>query len=274
MASRVGSPNLACRLPLLLSAAVSGCGEGEATKGGDVLVLAAASTRDALTEVAAAFEGRTGSRVTIGAGASNALATQILNGAPGDVFLSANRQWADAVREGGSAVESRDLLTNELVLVAPKGNPAGVMKPEDLLKEGVAKVALAGESVPAGQYAAESLRAAGVFERLDAEGRIARGQDVRVALSYVERGEAEAGVVYATDARLTDEVEVVHAFPADSHGEVVYPAVLLKAGESSAAAREFFEYLFSPEAEAIFRKHGFTRVRDPDSGGDGASAAP
>ena len=131
-----------------------GCGQhdGATTQPNSVTAFVAASTQDAIKDVAAKFTHDTGIAVKISPGGSNTLAQQILNGADADVFLSANEQWADAVKEKGFAAETRLLLTNGLVLIVPKENPAGIKKPEDLLGAKVEHVALAGENVPAGIY--------------------------------------------------------------------------------------------------------------------------
>ena len=225
---------------------------------GDLLLLAAASTTDAVTEIAASFERETGIAVKVSAAGSNALAAQIIAGAPGHVFLSANPRWAKAVAEEGLALDTRDLLSNRLVLVVPVGNPARIAAPRDLLSKEVSHVALAGENVPAGIYAGEALRAAGIYEKLIEEGRVARGQDVRLTLAYVETAEAQAGVVYATDAAVSGKAEVVHTFDPASHEPIVYPIVLLETARESPEARRFYEYLQGGEAAAVFRKFGFS----------------
>ena len=235
-----------------LACGTCGCGRDETRP---VLVLAAASTADAVREVADAFGRETKVKVEVSAAGSNALAKQILAGAPADLFLSASREWADVVKQAGLAVESRDLLTNDLVLIVPRGNPAAVASPADLTGVTIRRVALAGAAVPAGKYAEQSLRMAGVYDALVATDRVARGEDVRQALAYVETGEAEAGVVYASDAAASDKVEIVYTFPADSHALIVYPLVLLKRGGGD--GRAFYDFLQSDAAAAVFRERGF-----------------
>ena len=215
-----------------------------------ILILAAASTAGATREVAAEFTKDTGTPVEVSAAASNALAQQAIAGSAGDVFLSASDEWARAIGDEGLAVETTPLLTNRLVLIVPRGNPAGVGGPADLA--GVEWVALAGENVPAGRYAAAALRAAGVYDDLVGRGRVVRGTDVRQALAYVAAGEADAGVVYATDAAADDDVSVVHEFPADAGEPVSYPLVLL-----TERGRPVYDFLRSEPAAAIFRRHGF-----------------
>jgi molybdate transport system substrate-binding protein len=223
-----------------------------------VSILAAASTGDAVRELADTFSREHGVEVRLSADDSAKLATQIVQGAPADLFLSANEQWAEHVKEQGYAAESRLLLGNALVLVVPRGNPAGIRKPEDLISPKVRRVAVAGPTVPAGIYARQALRKLRLWDKLSEQEIIVSGENVRVALAYVERGEAEAAVVYATDARISDRVEMASTFPAAAHEPIRYPLVLLKAGARREPARKLYEYLQSPRAAEVFRKHGFT----------------
>ena len=230
-----------------------------------VLFLAAASTTGAVTDIAELYKRETGVEVTVSTGPSNALAQQIISGAPADVFLSANPKWADAVSEKDLAADRRDVLGNSLVIVVPKGNPAGIEAPGDLTGAKVKHVALAGEKVPAGIYAEEALRSTKTYEKLTEQGKIVRGHDVRITLGYVETGETQAGVVYATDALSSGKVEVVYSFPEGSHSPVTYPLVLIKQKENSKEARRFFEFLQSDRALYVFIDHGF-HTRDKKSG--------
>jgi len=120
---------------------------------------------------------------------------------------------------------------------------------------------LAGEQVPAGKYAEQSLEKLGLLKQLTDEGKIVRGQDVRATLTYVERGEAEAGVVYATDVGASSQVQSVYEFDAATHDEIVYVLVLLKRGSQRPAATDFYKYLQSPAADAQYEKFGFTRAK-------------
>lgn len=261
---------------------MTGCGPRggpERDRPARVLVLAAASTVDAVEEAAGLFAAREGVDVVVSAGPSSGLAGQILEGAPADVFVSASAEWAGVLRERGRAAEVADLLGNRLVIVVPAGNPAEVASPADLLGERVRWVALAGERVPAGVYGREALEHAGVYGALVEGGRIVRGGDVRMALAYVESGEAQAGVVYATDAREASGagVEVVFEVPSDCHERIVYPVVLVGRGERgtevSGPARAFFAFLQGDEAARVFQAHGFEvlagagATRDAERGG-------
>lgn len=224
-----------------------------------LLLLAASSTGDAVTELAALYTQQHGVDVKVTPGGSNALANQIMAGTPGDLFLSAHEKWAQVVVDKGLSEATRPLLTNQLVIVVPKGNPAAITSPADLLSEKLERLALAGEKVPAGIYAEQALKHAGVLEALTASGRIVRGQDVRLTLGYVEAGEVQAGIVYASDVRASDKVEIACTFPAEAHERVVYPLVLLKS-QQPAVAKAFYDWLASDEALAIFEKHGFARA--------------
>jgi molybdate transport system substrate-binding protein len=241
-------------------ATLGGCRSGpqDATAESPVLALVAASTKDAVEEAAAAFEKAGGAPVTVSAEDSSRLAAQIVNGAPAHLFLSANEKWADHVRDNGFAAEVAPLLGNSLVIVVPRGNPAGVHEAADLAGPVVRHLAVAGPTVPAGIYARQALKSLGLWERIEA--RVVSGDNVRVTLTYVERGEAEAGIVYATDARVSDAVENVCTFAAKTHDPIRYPLVLLKAGAGHAAARRFYDFLRSEAAADVFRKYGFTRL--------------
>jgi molybdate transport system substrate-binding protein len=248
-------------------ASIAGCSEraGPGPAGGNqqgraVVALIAASTKNAIEEIAAKFKAEQGVETAISPGPSNALAGQILAGGDADLLLSANAQWADAVEKAGHAGKRRDLLTNDLVLVVPKGNPAQVKSPADLTTERVKKVALAGEKVPAGMYADQALAALKLTEELAKQQKLVRGHDVRSTLAYVERGEVEAGIVYSTDAMISKEVESVHSFDPKLHERIVYPVVLVKAAQERDGAKRFYDYLASPAAAEVFKRHGFELI--------------
>lgn len=224
-----------------------------------VIVSAAASTKEVIEALAERFEHESGALIHVNLGGSNALAAQILGGAPADLFLSANPEWAAAVVEAGPADRQSPLIANTLVIVTPQGNPAGVHDPRDFARNAVRHVALAGETVPAGKYADQALRGLGLLESLVANRKVVRGQDVRVALSYVERGEVEAGIVYATDARASDKVDVVYTFDAKAHDPIQYILVTLKRADDNPRAVRFGEYLHSAEAQELFESYGFRR---------------
>lgn len=246
----------------LLFLGVPGCGQGPVSpppsgSRGSVTALVAASTQDAIRESATGFTAETGIEVKLNSDDSSKLATQIVNGAPADLFLSANEKWAEFVQAKGFALETVSLLGNGLVIIVPRGNPARIAQPKDLARPAVKRLALAGPTVPAGIYARQALTKLDLWRELDQANKIIEGENVRVALTYVERGEAEAGIVYATDATISNRVEVVSTFAAGVHEPIVYPLILLKAGEQNEAAQKFYAFLRSPRAAEIFRKYGF-----------------
>jgi molybdate transport system substrate-binding protein len=225
-----------------------------------LLVSAAASTKDVIEALDKQFTEKSGTEIKVNAGPSNGLAQQILAGAPADLFLSANQQWADEVKKGGQAAESVRLLTNKLVIVVPKGNPGGVHEPKDLLSPKVKKIALAGEKVPAGIYAGQALTKLDLLKQLTEADKIVRGQDVRNTLSFVERGEVEAGIVYSTDVRAAAGVVTAYEFDPSLHDEIVYVLVLLKHGSDNPSARDLYIFLQSLAADETYNSFGFTRL--------------
>ncbi len=223
-----------------------------------VTVFAAASTKESLSEIAAAFERQTGAKVLLNFAASSTLARQIEAGAAADVFLSADQEWMDylaaksLIRKDGRV----DLLGNDLVLVAARsGTPAVRMeKGFDLAGSFQGRLSLGDPAhVPAGKYARESLEFFGWWDAM--KDRLAPCADVRSALRLVETGETPLGIVYATDAAASTGVAVVAAFPPGSHKPIVYPAAL--ASTASAAGERFLRYLQGEVAREIFRRHGF-----------------
>lgn len=247
-------------LAVLSAAAVlAGVPIGAATAG-EVVVFAAASMKTALDAVAADFEAATGDTVTISYAGSNALARQIIEGAPADIFISAAENWMDEVAKAGliAGDTRRDLLGNTLVLVAHGREAAPVQiwpgfDLSGLLGDGKLAMALV-DSVPAGQYGKAALESLGVWAAV--EPSVAQADNVRAALAFVSSGEAPFGIVYATDAAADDNVTVVGTFPEDSHPPIVYPAALLT-GAADAADRAFFEALSSDAADARFAAEGF-----------------
>lgn len=223
------------------------------------VVFAAASLKNALDDAASAYAARTGVAPTIAYAASSALAKQIEAGAPADVFISADLAWMDYLEKQGLVQRAtrRDLLGNRLVLIAPKGQPQ-TLKVErgfPLAKAlGEGRLALAEPaSVPAGKYAEAALQRLGVWSQV--QNRIAAAANVRAALALVARGEAPLGVVYRTDAAAEPGVMIAGVFAEDTHPPIIYPAAALK--DAKSGALRFLAFLSTPEAKAIFEKHGF-----------------
>jgi molybdate transport system substrate-binding protein len=216
----------------------------------NLIVLAAASTTEAMNEIGTLFAKKSGHTVQFSFGSAGALARQIQNGAPADLFVSANEKWMDAL---AGDVESRvDLLKNRLVLIAPKGRNA------TLDENFTGRLAVGNmESVPAGMYAKQVLEKKGWLEIL--KPRLVSCDSVRNVLFFVERGEADAGIVYSTDAKISDRVTVVSVFPEELHDPIRYPAAVCRASKYPDAARELLAFLQSPEAAEIFKRYGFER---------------
>lgn len=223
----------------------------------DVSVFAAASLKNALDEVAAGFITETGHTVTISYAGSNALAKQIIEGAPADIFISANVEWVDEVEKAELVTERADILGNSLVLIAHGADaPAVDVAAADitaLLDGGKLAMALV-DSVPAGQYGKAALEHLGQWDAVQAD--VAQSNNVRAALALVATGEAPYGIVYATDAAAEDNVTVVGEFPADSYPTITYPAALLTESADD-ADRAFYQALSGDTADAIFARHGF-----------------
>lgn len=229
----------------------------------DVVVFAAASLKDGLDAVASGFQAATGHSVTISYAGSNALATQIIEGAPADIFLSAATSWMDEVEKAGLVVPGTraDILGNTLVLITHGRGAAPVDIGPDLdlaalLGDGRLSMALV-DAVPAGQYGRAALESLGLWAAV--EGSVAQSENVRAALALVSAGEAPLGIVYATDAVADDNVTVVGTFPDGSHPPIVYPAALLTSATDD-ADRAFFEALTAPAADAAFAAQGFAII--------------
>ena len=226
-------------------------------------VFAAASLKDAMDEAGAAWQRRSGQVVRTAYAGSSALARQIEQGAPADVFISADQDWMDWLQQRRliDARSRHDLLGNTLVLVSPArstAQPLRLGKGTDLrpLLGRNGRIALAlTSSVPAGKYAKAAFESLGMWTAL--QSRTAEADNVRAALLLVSRGEAPLGVVYASDAKADPGVRVLATFPADTHPRIVYPVARVAASRNPQATA-FVHWLQSADADAIFRKHGFS----------------
>jgi len=221
----------------------------------EVTVYAAASLTDALKEVAQGFEAKTGHKVVFNLGASNDLARQIRAGAPADVFFSADKAQMDGLEAAGlvRAADRMDVLSNILVVVVPASRTARMSQPSDLLA--VRRLALADpEAVPAGVYARTWLQSVGLWDKL--KDKVIPTLNVRAALSAVESENADAGIVYRTDAAISKRVKVAFEVPRDKGPAIVYPMAPL-AGSRKPAAAELVRYLTSAPAREVYRRYGF-----------------
>ncbi|MFN3522181.1 MAG: molybdate ABC transporter substrate-binding protein [Phenylobacterium sp.] len=228
-----------------------------------VTVFAAASLKDALDDIGKAYEVRTGVKVRVSYAATSAIARQIEQGAPADIFVSADSEWMDYLADRGliAPASRRDLLRNRLVLIAPANSrtrlriaPGAPIGPA----LGRERLALAAAQVPAGKYARAALARLGLWR--DVQGCVVDAENVRTALQYVARGEAPLGVVYATDAKIEPRVRVVGVFPEATHPPIVYPAALTTASRSREANR-FLAFMASAQAARTFQGYGFTIPR-------------
>ncbi|MEO6380823.1 MAG: molybdate ABC transporter substrate-binding protein [Nitrobacter sp.] len=231
-------------------------------------VFAAASMKNALDDVDNAYTAKTGVKITASYAASSALAKQIEQAAPADVFISADTAWMDYAIGKKTINESTriNLLGNSIVLIAPKNSKTDHVKIGqgfDLAKlVGDGKVATGDvKSVPVGKYAKAALEKLGAWTAV--EPKMAMAENVRAALALVARNEAALGIVYSTDAKVDPGVKIVGTFPDDSHPPIIYPAAATTTAKSDAAG--YLAFLTSSAAKTIFEKYGFTVLAGPKS---------
>lgn len=230
-----------------------------------VLFFAAASLQTALNSIAAEWQKETGKRVTFSYAASSALARQLEQGAPADLFASADLEWMDWVQQRNliKTDTRRTLLGNTLVLIEPADRPTTALAigPGFPLAQAIGDSRLATgnpQSVPVGKYAQAALTSLGVWDQVGP--RIAGADNVRAALALVARGEARFGIVYETDARTEPRVRVVGTFPPASHPPIVYPFAAT-GGSSNPDAAAFLNYLTGPAATSVFQSEGFAILK-------------
>jgi len=233
-----------------------------------LVVFAAASMKNALDDIDAAFTARTGIKVTASYAASSTLAKQIEQGAPADIFVSADTDWMDYATGKKTINESTrvNLLGNSIVLIAPKDSRIDhvtIGQGFDLAKlVGDGKVATGDvKSVPVGKYAKAALEKLGAWQA--AEPKFAMAESVRAALTLVARGEAALGIVYSTDAKVEPGVKIVGTFPPDSHPAIIYPVAATATAKPEAKA--YLDYLRSQAAKAVLEKYGFNYLLKPTS---------
>ena len=252
---------------ILICAALAGCGKNTMHSPQQPVTLtvsAAISLKEPLDALAQNYNREHPDvRVVCNYGASGTLQHQIEQGAPVDIFISAGEKQMDALQNENllTAGTRRDLLANQLVLVVP-ANSSAVRGFGDLAKGSVKSVAV-GEprTVPAGMYAQQVLEHLHLLPAI--KSKMVYAGDVRQVLAYVESGNAAAGLVYTTDARISNRVRVVATAPVDSHEPILYPVALLNASKSPQAARSFLDALESPATLAMFEKYGFAAAAAP-----------
>jgi molybdate transport system substrate-binding protein len=224
-----------------------------------LLVSAAASLKDALTELKPIFEKeRSKIAVNYNFGASGALQQQIEQGAPADIFFSAAKKQMDALESKGYILPEtrRDLLTNSLVLVVPPKSQLKITDLKQLTDGNVQRIAV-GEpkSVPVGQYTEQVFQKLQILERV--KPKLVLGNNVRNVLAAVGSGNADAGFVYITDAKTSKQVKVALTVAENLHSPIVYPIAVLKASKNAGAAKQFMQFLGEKQAQATFEKYGF-----------------
>jgi molybdate transport system substrate-binding protein len=226
------------------------------------LVFAAASLTDVLREISQAYEKQTGKKVKLAFASSSVLARQIEAGSKADVFVSADQEWMDylAQRKLIEVRSRRNLVGNRLVLIAPADSPLELtIAPGFRLADALGDGRLATgdpDTVPAGRYARTALTNLGVWQSVAA--RLVRAENVRAALTYVARGEAPLGIVYATDAQIDQKVRVVATFPDHSHAPISYPAAATASAGPDAAG--FLAFLGGAGAAPVWKKYGFVEL--------------
>ena len=222
----------------------------------NVLVFAAASLTDVLRDLSEIYHEESGIEININFGASQMLAQQLRNGAPGDLFLPAGESPASyLIQEGVSHGKPTILLTNKLVFVARKGEPT-ISSLKELYESRSYRVAIASPKLaPAGYYAQEALIHMGIWESI--QDKIMIGMDVRAALTYVEMGNADLGIVYKTDALSSSGLTILDLLPVESYSPIVYPAVIIESSPKKELVQNFIEFLESERAYSKFKAHGF-----------------
>ena len=245
-----------CSVALILLAILFGGGHSFAQT--TLTVSAAASLKDALVEIETAYkQSRAKIEFANNFGSSGTLAAQIDQGAPVDIFIAAAAKPMDDLAGSGLIVAAtrRNLLRNTLVLIAPLDSKLHDF--HGLTDKSIKVIALGDPaSVPAGEYGRQTLMSLHLWDQ--PKEKFVLGKDVRQVLTYVETGNADAGLVYATDAMTSGKVRVIASAAESAHEPIAYPAAVVKRSRNEAAARAFIDYLASPIAQAIFQKHGFT----------------
>lgn len=233
----------------------------ESTEKTELVIAAAASLKEATSDIESAFEEKNKNIDLIFTyGGSGSLQQQIEQGSPTDVFISAGSKQMNALDDEGLLLDGTktDLLTNKVVLITPK-DKTDLTSFEDLNSNKVAQIGLGEPStVPVGQYTEEVLESMGILDSVKNSGKVVYAKDVKEVLTWVETGNVDAGVVYETDAKGSNNVNIVCEAPENSHDEIVYPVAIIKDSKSSEEAKEFVDFLKSDEGKTIFKEYGFS----------------
>ena len=259
MCRKIGNFLLGLILFVLMT---GGCGtdSDKTDSQNNVIVFAAASTTNAITEISDLFREETGINVTTNFASASALAQQIEFGADSDIFISANQKWADELETKQLVGKRETILGNRIVIIVPVNSSLPGDTPEILLLSQVKSISMGEpESVPAGIYGKEALEKLGLWQKI--ENKVVSAKDVRSALAYVETSAAEAGIVYSTDAAISDKVKVVYKFPDDTVTKPIsYPAMTLKNAINKTNADFFLDFLKSNTSMSVFEKYCFDDV--------------
>jgi molybdate transport system substrate-binding protein len=228
----------------------------------EILVSAAASLTDVLKEISTAYQSKSRHKVNFTFGPSSFLSRQIEEGAPADMFFSADLAQMDNLEKNGRLEPGtrKNLLSNQLVIVVPADSKLAMTSPKDLLKPEVKKIALAEpSSVPVGVYTHTYLKGEGLWDKV--QPKIVPVLDVRATLASVESGNVEAGFVYKTDAAVSKKVKVAYEVPIDRGPKITYPVAIIKESRKKEAARDFLNFILSPTGRDSFRKFGFVVLK-------------
>jgi molybdate transport system substrate-binding protein len=252
---------------ILLLIAAAGCATNEAWNNApakaELTVSAAVSLKDAFTEMGTLYGTKTGIEVTFNFGSSGTLQKQIETGAPADVFASAGAKQMDELASKGliDTATGHDLAGNSLVVIVPSDSKLDLKNIRDLSRPEVKKIAAGNpKTVPAGQYTEQFFNKAELMQTV--QPKLVLAEDVRQVLDYVSRGEVDAGIVYATDAKIAGEkVRVIATVSDDLHDPIVYPIALIKDAKNRKAADDFIALVISPEGQAIMQKYGFSPAK-------------
>jgi molybdate transport system substrate-binding protein len=229
----------------------------EVARTDEILVAAAASLTDVLKELSAAYQSKSKNTVNFNFGPSSTLARQIEEGAPADMFFSADLVQMDDLDKNGRLEPGtrKNLLSNQLVIVVPSDSKLAIASPKDLLKSEVKRIALAEPPVPAGVYSSKYLEEEGLWDKI--KPKVVPVQDVRATLASVEAGNVEAGFVYKTDAAVSKKVKIVYEVPIDKGPKILYPVAIVKESKRKDTARDFMNFVLSPAGRGTFKKYGF-----------------
>jgi molybdate transport system substrate-binding protein len=227
----------------------------------EILVSAAASLADVLKEISKGYQAKSKHTVKFNFGPSSGLARQIEEGAPADIFFSADVPQMDTLDKNGRLEPGtrKNLLSNRLVIIVPADSKLVLSSPKNLLKADIKKIALAEpSSVPVGVYTSKYLTDEGLWDQV--KPKVVPVQDVSATLASVESGNVEAGFVYKTDAAVSKKVKIVYEVPTDKGPKIIYPVAIVKESKRKDAARDFMNYVQSGAAKDAFRKYGFVAL--------------